>query len=148
MGWSDAYGLNGSSPALIVIEAHSPATELLAKNPVLLAKIVNDQQLALVHPPGDGDQHEPEWVENTLCIQSSLSRPPGCGRKPSQIHADPVFGPHGVSPDPITYVLVPIALLLIILAACYIPARRASLIDSRVAVRINLGALSVTTPDA
>src|ERR1019366_6166303 len=96
MGWSDAYGLNGSSPALIVIEAHSPATELLAKNPVLLAKVVNDQQLALVHPPGGGDQHEPEWVENALRIQSSLSRLPGPGRKPSQIHADPVFGPYGV----------------------------------------------------
>src|ERR1035437_9535304 len=54
------------------------------------------KQLALVHPPGDGDQHEPEWVENTLRIQSSLSRPPGCGRKPSQIHADPVFGPYEV----------------------------------------------------
>jgi putative transposase len=50
--------------------------------------------LALVHPPGDGDQHEPEWVENTLRIQSSLSRPPGSGRTSSQIHADPVFGPY------------------------------------------------------
>jgi hypothetical protein len=31
--------------------------------------------LAMVHPPGDSDQHEPKWVENTLRLQSSLSRP-------------------------------------------------------------------------
>jgi macrolide transport system ATP-binding/permease protein len=33
------------------------------------------------------------------------------------------------APNPITYVVVPVALVLITLAACYIPARRASLID-------------------
>ena len=55
-------GLNGESPALIVIETQSPAAELLAKNPVLLAKVIDSQKLALIHPSGDGDQHKPEWV--------------------------------------------------------------------------------------
>jgi predicted permease len=39
------------------------------------------------------------------------------------------------APNPITYVVVPIALLLITMAACYIPARRASLIDPIRALR-------------
>jgi hypothetical protein len=46
----------GQSPALLVIKAHSPATELFSKNPILLSKIFNDLQLPVVHPPGDGDQ--------------------------------------------------------------------------------------------
>jgi putative ABC transport system permease protein len=39
------------------------------------------------------------------------------------------------APNPITYVVVPIALLLITMAACYIPARRASQIDPIRALR-------------
>ena len=58
----------------MVMEAQSPITELLAKHPVLLAKVVNDLQLALIHPPGNGDQQKAEWVENSLGFQSPLSR--------------------------------------------------------------------------
>jgi ABC-type antimicrobial peptide transport system permease subunit len=39
------------------------------------------------------------------------------------------------APNPITYVVVPVALVLITMAACYIPARRASLIDPIRALR-------------
>src|ERR1035437_544155 len=65
-------GLIDEKSGLVVIEAHSPATELLPKNPILLPKVVNDQQLALVHPPGNGDQREPEWVEESLRIQRKV----------------------------------------------------------------------------
>src|SRR5215471_14904569 len=69
------FGLYGQSPALIVIEAHSPATELFSKYAILLAKILNDLLLAVVHPPGNSDQHKPKWVDPSLRIQNPLSRP-------------------------------------------------------------------------
>src|SRR6516165_12236473 len=60
---SQRFGLYGQSPALMVIEAHSPVTELFSKHPILLAKVVNDLALAVVHPPGNSDQHKPERVD-------------------------------------------------------------------------------------
>jgi hypothetical protein len=63
--------------ALVVIEAHSPAAELLSKNAILLAKVINDLQLALIHPAGDNDQQESEWVKDSLGLQSPLSRARG-----------------------------------------------------------------------
>src|SRR5262252_6026310 len=97
---SQCFGLNGQSPALIVIQAHSPATELFSKHRILLAKIFNDLQLAVVHPRGDGDQQKSEWVEHSLRIQSPLSRPPSRSSEISHLHADPVFGPYGDGREP------------------------------------------------
>jgi hypothetical protein len=57
----------------MVIEAQSSMGELLAKNAVLLAKVVNGLQLAPIHPPGNGDQQKPVWVEYSLGLASSLS---------------------------------------------------------------------------
>jgi hypothetical protein len=57
----------------MVMEAQSPITELLAKHPVLLAKVVNDLQLALVYPSGNGNQQKAEWVDNSLGFQSPIS---------------------------------------------------------------------------
>src|SRR5215469_13177448 len=73
---SQRFGLYGQSPALMVIEAHSPVPELLSKHPILLAKVVNDLQLAVVHPPRNSDQHKPERVDPSLRVQNPLSRPP------------------------------------------------------------------------
>src|SRR5215469_11612432 len=48
-----------------MVEAQAPSTQLLAKNTVLLAKIIDHQQLALVHPPGERDQQETERIQNS-----------------------------------------------------------------------------------
>src|SRR5499427_9862453 len=95
---SQRFGLYGQSPALLVIEAHSPITELFAKHPILLAKIFDDLQLAVVHPPGDSDQQKLEWVEHSLRIQNPLSRPRSRSTEPPHLHADPVFGPYAFRP--------------------------------------------------
>src|SRR5215469_17438056 len=78
---SQCFGLNGQSPALLVIEAHSAVTELFSKHPILLAKIFNDLQLAVVHPPGDGDQQKPKWVKHSLGMQNPLSPSPSAVAK-------------------------------------------------------------------
>src|SRR5215471_10637647 len=96
---SQRFGLYGQSPTLIVIEAHSLATELFAKHPILLAKIFNDLQLAVVHPPGDGDQQKLEWVEHSLHYQNPLSRPPRRSSEIPHLHGDPVSGPYASSVD-------------------------------------------------
>ena len=62
----------------MVTETKSASAELLAKVPVLLAKVVNDLQLALIHPPGNGDQQKAERVENSLGFQSPDRRPWWC----------------------------------------------------------------------
>src|SRR6516162_8414839 len=95
---SQRFGLYGQSPALIVIQAHAPTTELFSKHPILLAKIFNDLQVAVVHPPGDGDKQKLDWVEHSLRIQNPLSRPPSRSGEISHLHADPVFRPYAVIP--------------------------------------------------
>jgi hypothetical protein len=92
---SQRFGSYGQSPALIVIEAYSAATELFAKHPILFAKIFNDLQLAVVHPPRDGDQQKPEWVEHSLRIQTPFYRDPGPAvANYLNLHSDPVFRPY------------------------------------------------------
>jgi hypothetical protein len=46
---------------------HSPATELFSKHPILLAKIFNDLQLAVVHHPETAISKK--WNgSSTLCV--------------------------------------------------------------------------------
>jgi hypothetical protein len=71
---SQPFGLGCQSTALVVIEPQSAPTQLLAKNPVLLAEVIQALPLALVHPPGDGDQHEPERIQDSRHLVRSLSR--------------------------------------------------------------------------
>jgi len=61
--------------ALVVIEPHSAPAYLLATNPVLLAKVINHLQVALVHPLGDGHQHEPERIQDSRNLVSHYREP-------------------------------------------------------------------------
>jgi hypothetical protein len=49
---------------LVVVEPKPPATKLFFEDPILFAKIVEGELLLLIHPSSNGDQQEPEWVEN------------------------------------------------------------------------------------
>src|SRR5215471_4768558 len=71
---SQRFGLNGQPPALLVIEAHSLATELFSQHPILFSEIFNDLQ-----------------------FQNPLSRPPNRSSETSHLHADPVFGPYAIT---------------------------------------------------
>ena len=62
----DGLAIHGRLALQTLRQASRNFAELLAKHAVLLAKVVNDLQLALVHPSGNGDQQKAEWVENSL----------------------------------------------------------------------------------
>ncbi len=57
---SQSLGFGGQPTALVVAESKPLVTELFAKDPRLLTKVVNDRQLALVQPAGDSRQEESE----------------------------------------------------------------------------------------
>jgi hypothetical protein len=53
------------STALVVCKPESPTAELLTQDFVLLAQILDCLLLLFIHPAGNGDQHEPEWIEDS-----------------------------------------------------------------------------------
>src|SRR5215831_4893368 len=85
--------------ALVITQPHLPPTELLAKNPLLLAQVIDHVQLMLVHPPGDGNQHEPERIHHSRHLVRSLSRASCLREEPARIQPDSVFGPYGVGKE-------------------------------------------------
>ena len=70
---TEPFRLGRQTAALIVIEPKPLATKLFLKDPILFAKIVEGELLLLIHPSSNGDQQKPEWVENSLHLQSPLS---------------------------------------------------------------------------
>jgi hypothetical protein len=60
--------------ALVVVDPQPAPTELLSQNTIFFAKVVDDLQLTLVHPSGDGGQHKPEWIQYSPHV-GSLSPP-------------------------------------------------------------------------
>jgi hypothetical protein len=48
---------------LIVVKPEPTFAELLARNPVLLAQVIDDLVFPLVHPSGHGDQYETKRIQ-------------------------------------------------------------------------------------
>jgi hypothetical protein len=65
----------GCEPATLTVrESKSAATELLAQYPVLLTQVVDRLLLLLVHPAGNGNDHEPERIENATHAFNRIMR--------------------------------------------------------------------------
>lgn len=62
-GLPQPLGLGGQPTALIVCEARALATKLFQEDSIFFAQVFDHLQLALVHPAGDHDQEEPEWIQ-------------------------------------------------------------------------------------
>ena len=78
---AELLGPDGESAALVVGEAQTSVTELLAENAVLLAQVVDEQLLVAVDEGGDGDD---EKLEGTpYCTSAALIRATASGRLPS-----------------------------------------------------------------
>src|SRR3954471_12991662 len=86
---------SGSQPtALVIVQPQAAIPELFAKDPILLAQVVDHLELVLVPPSGDRDQHEPEGIDNwgplVDCRES-----PVCAQELARRQADPVFRLYG-----------------------------------------------------
>jgi hypothetical protein len=55
---AERLGFRGQADALIVGESHPPGAELLPQHAVLSLKIVDDIELLLVEPAGEGGEEE------------------------------------------------------------------------------------------
>src|SRR5262249_24295278 len=61
---AEPFGSRREPAALVVRETKSATAELLPQHPILLGQIVDCLLLLLIHPARDGNQHEPERVQN------------------------------------------------------------------------------------
>jgi len=62
---AQAFRLGCQPTPLVVVESQSSVCELLAQNPVLLAQMLDRLQLTLIHPAGQRNQHELDWIKNS-----------------------------------------------------------------------------------
>ena len=59
---SEDLALDREAASLIVVEPESSVFELLTQDAVLLLQVVDDLVLVAVHPAGNGEEEEVEWV--------------------------------------------------------------------------------------
>jgi hypothetical protein len=90
------FSSDGQSAPLIIVESQPPFAQLLPEHTVLLAQIIDELVLALIHPAGQGDQHEMERIEDSLHVVPSLSPACSCADQLSSIQVDALSGHYGV----------------------------------------------------
>lgn len=66
-----APGPDSQATSLVVAESKALVAEFLATNAVLLTKVVDQMELALVHPAGDSHQEELEWIQKSRHLVDS-----------------------------------------------------------------------------
>jgi hypothetical protein len=94
---ADRSALRREPPPLDVGEAQTPATELLAKHTVLLLEVLDDLDLAAVHPAREHQEQEIGAVPPT----SSAILPRGARAPLASRRIRKVRHAHMVSPDPV-----------------------------------------------
>src|SRR3954453_23109424 len=61
---SESFCFRSETATLVIRQTKSPATKLFPENPVLLAQGVDCLLLLVIHPASNGNEHEPERIEN------------------------------------------------------------------------------------
>jgi len=60
---SEPFRSSGQAAALVVSEAQAFLAQLFPQDPVLFPKVLDEKHLSAVHPAGQRDHNEPEWVQ-------------------------------------------------------------------------------------
>jgi hypothetical protein len=74
MDWSNPLALCGQSPPLIVVESQPTFAQLLPRNAVLLAQVIHDLVVAVIHPSGQSDEQETKRIQHLRHVVQPLSR--------------------------------------------------------------------------
>jgi hypothetical protein len=73
--------LAANRTALVIGEPQTPLAELFANHPAFFAQVIDDLELALIHPSGNSGQYKPERMEHSWHFVASLSTARAPGRR-------------------------------------------------------------------
>lgn len=81
---ADKFGFRCQATALIIGKPEPTIAKLLSQDPILFAQVIDRMLLFLVHPSGDGNDEEPESIENVSHLRRPLSPLAVCGKRPGR----------------------------------------------------------------
>ena len=59
---ADKFSFGCQTATLIIGKPKPTSTKLLSENSILFAQVLDGILLFLVHPPGERNDYEPEWI--------------------------------------------------------------------------------------